>query len=222
MITCSKCHKDFPLELNRISKDSHIPCIYCGTECLVKLFDLQDHVHDEESGFKGLENIETNDNLSTAVQNESNQSTFWNWHFVIILCIFQILLILFVIGITKIETIEEEFPLLARMYSAINIMPRKTVSISDVVTDMNENVMIVTLKISNLTQKTELISDVEVILLDAFHNSVAVSALQPHMMIKGNSSADLKIYVPNAKDNVRYIHIYMNGKIFFEKKFKSE
>jgi hypothetical protein len=223
MITCAKCHTKFPVELNKIAKDSIVPCIHCKSSCLVRLFDLEDHVENTEGECSGFGDINKNLYTNTDVPNVEKNDTSQYKHFVIIIIILKALLIAFILGIIKIEFIDAKFPMLSKFYKTINILPKKTIMISkvdfSVVNNTNDQEYLsltLTIKMNNIGDKTDLISDLTVLVFDAFYNVIAVSELQPYVMLKPDEEFDLQLAIPPIINNARYLSILLNGKIQIE------
>lgn len=225
MITCSKCNTSFPIEMQRISKDSTLPCVSCGNPCVVKLLDLQNievssHATKPVGGFGEINLDEVNKSQSSEekekiyVQKQSSDNHFQiKKHFVITTIIFKILLICFIFGIAKIQLIDSKFPSLARLYNLINIFPRKTVVISNVRIVDNNSQFDFYLNITNNSDKTELVSDVVIVVYDVFHNPLSVFEKRPNLLIKPNSDFEMVFNVLNLKEEAKYVSIFMNGKM---------
>jgi hypothetical protein len=225
MITCSKCNTSFPIEMQKISKESTLPCVSCGNPCVVKLLDLQNievssHTTNPVSGFGEINLHEINklqpseEKETIYVQKQTSDNGFAiKKHFVITTVILKIFLIAFIFGIAQIQFIDSRFPSLARLYNLINVFPRKTVVISNVkVVDDKSNLEFY-LNISNHSDKTELVSDVVIVVYDIFHNPISVFEKRPHLLIKPNSDFEMLFNVSNLKEEAKYVSIFMNGKM---------
>ncbi len=222
MITCAKCHTKFPIELNQITKDSMVSCIHCKSPCLVKLFDLEHHVENTDLKYGGFSDITKDLQTNTDAQPVDKNDISIHKHFVITTILLKVLLIAFIIGIIEIEFLDEKFPMLSKLYKAINIFPQKTIMISkvdfNVVKLLNDQKLSLTvnIKINNIGDKTDLISDVTVLVFDTFHNVIAVSELQPYVMLKSDREFDLKFIMPPIIGDARYLSILLNGKAQLE------
>lgn len=228
MITCSKCNTSFPIEMQKISKESTLPCVSCGNPCVVKLLDLQNievssHVTKPISGFSEINLNDTNTSQSSDaigdlhIKTPTSEHQFpIRKHFVITTVIFKILLIAFIFGITNIQLIDSKFPSLAKLYNLINVFPRKTVVISSVKIVDNKSHLDFHLNITNNSDKTELVSDVVIVVYDTFHNPVSVFEKRPNLLIKANSDVELVFNVHNLKEDSKYVSVFMNGKMQIE------
>jgi len=225
MITCAKCHTKFPIEVNKITKDSMIPCVNCNSPCLVKLFDLEHHVENATHQYGGFSEIKQNfQTPNIELKHEYKNDIALHKHFVITTLIFKVLLIAFIFGIIEIQFLDEKFPMLSKFYRAINILPRKTIIVSGIdihlvklPNDQKNLSLEMDIKLTNISEKTDLISDVTVIALDVFHNIIGVSEIQPHIMLKRDSTFDLKFTMPPMTNDARYVSVFLNGKIQLEK-----
>ena len=222
MITCAKCHTKFAVEVNKISKDSIVPCVHCKSPCLVRLFDLEEHVENQAGDFSGFGDINKNLHTDIDAQNVETNDTSHK-HFVIIIIILKALLIAFIWGIIEIEFIDTKFPILSKFYKAINIWPKKTLMISKVdfsvvksPNDQGSLSLTLNIRMNNISDKADLISDLTVLIFDAFHNVIAVSELQPYVMVRADGEFDLKFSMPPIINDARYLSILLNGKIQLE------
>jgi len=212
MITCSKCNKAFNFDWQNISKDSTIQCIHCGNECLVKLFDLEKMPSDNDEGFSGINDINPERSIETEEKIQIHS------HLIIIMFCFVFFVILFILGMYKISYIEQEIPILAKFYNKIRVFAKKSIAISSISTEQDEHFMTVDLNLINLSDNPEVLSDIQVLILDSFHNAVAGTHISPHKIIKTTRSMSIKINIREQNsDNLRNIRIFINGKVALEK-----
>jgi hypothetical protein len=196
-------------------------CPFCSTECLVKLFDLQNHVN-EDDGFSSIKNVARVD-ATTDQQEPLNERTVTK-HLFFLLGIAQLLLILFIIGIYNIAFINEKFPALARLYAAINILPERGIIVKDFSLDFknDDRVMVVDVKIANDSDYCDLVNSVQIIVFDVFNSPIAETLVQPNSFIKSRSDISLKIQVTPMSSAARKVVVLVNGKEKVSKKLEKE
>lgn len=220
MISCAKCHTKFPIEINRITKGSMIACPNCGNECVVKLLDLENFSEphkEEDSGFAGVEKIAENISKDLVEEEKNSPSSLFTKHFIITLLVIKLLLMGFIIGIMQIKAVNEKFPMLAKLYRSIDIIPRRTLEIDKIevtaskVNDESYNLEI-TIKLHNTSDKKELLSDVSVIVFDAFNNVIAHSLERPYLIMKEERISDFKLKINAVGINARNLSVMINGK----------
>ena len=212
MITCSKCEKQFHVDWRSISKDSTIPCSHCGHECLVTLFDLQNH--SEESGFKGV-NSKTYEEIK---QEEEKESKSLHDHLLIIIVILNLFLAIFIFGMYNIEYLEEKFPAVGKCYNGLNIFAHKRISVSSFSIERKDQLMVVNLNLVNQCGNSELLNDIQILVGDHFNNTIAATHIKPNKIIKGEEVLPIKINIVGVTEDARKISIFINGKIAFEEK----
>ena len=212
MITCAKCKKESHIEWRNISKDSTIPCLHCGNECLVTLFDLEATSSHKNQGFSGISDSHT-EIQTEAIEN----AVIPHHHFLMIMLFLNSFVILFILGMSNIEYLEEEFPIVGRFYNSIKVFARKTISISSITVEEDDQIMTVTLNLLNLSDQSELVNDVQVLIMDPFNNAIAGTHIKPHQIVNSSKSISLKINIAEKKDISKKICVFINGKIILEK-----
>ncbi len=211
MITCSKCNNSFAIDWRAISKGSIANCPHCNNECLVKLFDLQN---------VSQENV---DDYNQDSHEESGKVDAFK-HIITLIIILKILVILFIIGIYNISLLQNHFPFIAELYEKIHIIPHKGVDVREIKIDLvNDNKsMVVDLEFYNQLDVPELVSDLEILVLDPYNNTIASTLVKPNIIIKGLASKAMKINVVGINSNARKVIVILNGKFVKTLKIHSE
>lgn len=186
-------------------------CPFCGTECLIKLFDLQNHVGENDEGFNSIRNIAR---IEANNEPQDSHSPVLMEHLLLLLGMAQLLLILFVIGMYNINFVNEKFPAIARAYAALNITPERGITVQDFSLDFKHDnrVMVVDAKISNEADHCDLINSVQIIVFDIFNSPIAESIVQPNTFIKSKAEIPFKIQVTPMSVAARKVVMLINGK----------
>jgi hypothetical protein len=69
----------------------------------------------------------------------------------------------------------------------------------------------------NLSSHRELLNNVQILILDSFHNIIAETHINPHQIINNNMSLSLNINLNGIENTPKIICVFINGKIVLEK-----
>lgn len=207
MITCSKCKKKFNIDWLDISKDSTIPCTYCDNQCLVTLFDLENISHESFSGVN-------NRDLAKPIEITEEETSY---HYIVIIFCLTSFIMLFILGMYNIAYLEDNFPVVARFYNKIKVFARKSIAISSVSLEQDNFLITITLNLMNSSDHSQILNDIEILIMDSFHNVIAGTHIMPHQIIKKSTILSIKVNNIEQKDDLKNIRIFINGKIALEK-----
>jgi hypothetical protein len=202
-----------------ISKDSKVNCTKCGNECLVTLFDLKNHNCEANDGFSSIEPVQTVEEIRSYDEREEKSL---NNHFLIAIIILNLIAGGFLFGMYQIELLQDNFPAIADIYNKLSFAVRKNIIVKSFEVRKIGKVINVNLTIQNISDKVDLVSDIEILIRDSFNNVVGATSVKPHAIIKSRKTLNLKINLVGIKDDGRKISIFINGKVALEGKITYE
>ncbi len=153
-------------------------------------------------------------------------------HLILITLLFDIVLIGFIAGMIHIVP-ASDMQSIKKFYEFINLYPRNTFKLADTTItliknndqdkkssiDNNKMIMTLDLQIKNNAGKSDLLSDVKIVIMDARHNNLVESIVEPNIIVKTKDIVPLKIRLPAIDKEAEYISIYINDTIQIDQKY---